>query len=74
MITTSAIIKKRTSLLAAAAVLCLSLLFTGCPSGKSPGKEEVEASPSLSEITLRNVTNRTVSYSIKKMYTAEGFA
>jgi len=64
---------RRISLLTGTAVLCLALLFTACPRGKSPGKEDVEPAISPIEITLRNVTNRTVVYSIKKMYHAEGF-
>jgi SAM-dependent methyltransferase len=53
-------------------VLPAVLIFSACPGGKSQGVKDTKAAEPKAEITVRNVTNRTVDYSIKKIYDSAG--
>lgn len=53
-------------------VLSAALIISACSGSKSQGLEDVETAGPKGEITIRNVTNRTVDYSIKKIYDSSG--
>ena len=51
-------------------IVCAAALYTACPGENDRSPEAAEAAVSKDEITIRNVTNKSVTYSIKKMYVA----